>query len=81
MFAVGAVKGRITRLWVPRSGLQVMIVGSLSAGVGYAIGHIVTTSPAERLGSAARSREVAGKPCEIYARHRRRRMAVPRLFR
>jgi hypothetical protein len=26
-----------------RSGVQVMIVGSISAGVGYAIGHLVTT--------------------------------------
>lgn len=42
LFAVGVAKGRITRLSLFRSGLQVMIVGSVSAGVGYAIGHLVT---------------------------------------
>ena len=35
-------KGPVTRLSLLRSGLQVMIVGSLSAGVGFAIGHLVT---------------------------------------
>jgi VIT1/CCC1 family predicted Fe2+/Mn2+ transporter len=43
LFAVGIAKGRVTRLSLLRSGLQVMLVGSLSAGVGYAIGHVVTT--------------------------------------
>ena len=43
LFAVGVAKGRVTRLSLRRSGLQVMIVGSVSAGVGYAIGHLVTT--------------------------------------
>ena len=43
LFAVGVAKGRITRLSLVRSGLQVMIVGSVSAGVGYAIGHLVST--------------------------------------
>jgi hypothetical protein len=33
----------VTRLSLLRSGLQVMIVGSISAGVGFAIGHLVTT--------------------------------------
>ncbi len=42
LFAVGVAKGRITRLSLVRSGLQVMIVGSVSAGVGFAIGHLVT---------------------------------------
>ena len=42
LFVVGVAKGRITRLSLLRSGLQVMIVGSVSAGVGYAIGHLVT---------------------------------------
>ena len=42
LFAVGVAKGRVTRLSLLRSGLQVMIVGSISAGVGYAIGHLVT---------------------------------------
>jgi hypothetical protein len=36
-------KGRITRLSLLRAGVQVMIVGSISAGVGFAIGHLVTT--------------------------------------
>jgi len=43
LFSVGVAKGRVTRLSLLRSGLQVMIVGSMSAGVGYAIGHLVTT--------------------------------------
>jgi vacuolar iron transporter family protein len=43
LFAIGVAKGRITRLSLLRSGLQVAIVGSVSAGVGYAIGHLVTT--------------------------------------
>jgi vacuolar iron transporter family protein len=43
LFAVGVAKGRVTRLSLPRSGLQVVLVGTVSAGVGYAIGHLVTT--------------------------------------
>jgi vacuolar iron transporter family protein len=43
LFAVGVAKGRVTRLSLLRSGVQVVIVGSVSAGVGYAIGHLVTT--------------------------------------
>jgi len=43
LFVVGVAKGRITRLSLLRSGLQVMVVGSVSAAVGYAIGHLVTT--------------------------------------
>jgi VIT1/CCC1 family predicted Fe2+/Mn2+ transporter len=42
LFAVGLAKGRVTRLSLLRSGLQVMIIGSVSAGLGYAIGHVVT---------------------------------------
>jgi VIT family. len=42
LFTVGAAKGRVTRLLLRRSGVQVMIVGSVSAGVGFAIGHLVT---------------------------------------
>ena len=42
LFFIGAAKGRITRLSLLRSGLQVAIVGSISAGVGFAIGHLVT---------------------------------------
>jgi VIT1/CCC1 family predicted Fe2+/Mn2+ transporter len=43
LFAVGLAKGRVTHLSLLRSGVQVMIVGSVSACVGYAIGHLVTT--------------------------------------
>jgi VIT1/CCC1 family predicted Fe2+/Mn2+ transporter len=42
LFAVGVAKGRITRLSLVRSGVQVAIVGSISAGIGYLIGHVVT---------------------------------------
>ena len=42
LFVVGVAKGRVTRISLRRSGLQVMVVGSVSAGVGYAIGHVVT---------------------------------------
>ena len=40
--AVGVAKGRVTRLSLVRSAIEVAIVGSVSAGVGYAIGHVVT---------------------------------------
>ncbi len=42
LFAVGAAKGRITRGSLLRSGLKVLIIGSISAGVGFGIGHLVT---------------------------------------
>jgi VIT1/CCC1 family predicted Fe2+/Mn2+ transporter len=42
LFAVGVAKGRVTRLSLARSGIQVAVVGSISAGVGYLIGHLVT---------------------------------------
>ncbi|HVS84002.1 MAG TPA: VIT1/CCC1 transporter family protein [Gaiellaceae bacterium] len=38
LFALGVVKGRVARLALLRSGLQVLVVGALSAGVGYLIG-------------------------------------------
>ena len=38
LFAVGVAKGRVTHLSLLRSGVQVMIIGSISAGVGFAIG-------------------------------------------
>ena len=38
LFALGVLKGRVARLAVVRSGLQVLVVGALSAGVGYLIG-------------------------------------------
>src|SRR5579862_1130080 len=43
LLSVGVAKGRVTRLSLLRSGIQVMIVGAVSAGVGFAIGHLVTT--------------------------------------
>ena len=42
LFAVGAAKGRVTRASLLRSGIKVLIIGSISAGVGFAIGHLVT---------------------------------------
>jgi vacuolar iron transporter family protein len=41
LFALGVVKGRIARQAWLRSGLQVLLIGSLSATVGFAIGHAV----------------------------------------
>lgn len=38
LFALGVLKGRVTRLALVRSGLQVLVVGALSAGIGYLIG-------------------------------------------
>lgn len=43
LFSVGLAKGRVTRRSLLCSGLPVMIIGSVSAGVGFAIGHLVTT--------------------------------------
>jgi VIT1/CCC1 family predicted Fe2+/Mn2+ transporter len=43
LFLIGVAKGKVTRLSLRRSGLQVMIIGSISAGVGYAIGRLVST--------------------------------------
>jgi VIT1/CCC1 family predicted Fe2+/Mn2+ transporter len=43
LFSVGVAKGRVTRLSLLRSGIQVMIIGSVSAAVGFAIGHAVTS--------------------------------------
>ena len=38
LFALGVLKGRVARLALARSGLQVLVVGALSAGIGYLIG-------------------------------------------
>jgi vacuolar iron transporter family protein len=43
LFSVGVAKGRVTRLSLRRSGLQVMVVGSVSAALGYLIGHVVSS--------------------------------------
>lgn len=42
LFALGVGKGRIARQAWWRAGLQVLLIGSASAAVGFAVGHIVT---------------------------------------
>ncbi len=42
LFLLGVAKGVVTRLSLLRSGLQVLIIGSASAGVGFAIGRLVS---------------------------------------
>lgn len=42
LFALGVAKGRIARQSWRRAGLQVMLIGSVSAAVGFVIGHLVT---------------------------------------
>lgn len=43
LFALGVAKGKVARQQLLRAGLQVMTIGALSAGVGFAIGHAVTS--------------------------------------
>ena len=43
LFTLGVVKGRIARMAIVRSGAQVAVIGSVSAAVGYLIGHLVTS--------------------------------------
>ena len=40
---LGIAKGRIARMSLMRSGAQVAVIGSVSAAIGYAIGHVVTS--------------------------------------
>jgi VIT1/CCC1 family predicted Fe2+/Mn2+ transporter len=40
LFALGYIKGRVARLSLLRSGLEVLVVGGLSAGIGYVIGSV-----------------------------------------
>lgn len=42
LFGLGIAKGRIARQAWHRAGIQVMLIGSASAAIGFAIGHIVT---------------------------------------
>ena len=42
LFALGVAKGRVARQAWARSGVQVMLIGSASAAIGFAIGHVVT---------------------------------------
>jgi hypothetical protein len=38
LFVLGLAKGKVARLTLVRSGLQVLVIGGASAGVGYLIG-------------------------------------------
>jgi len=42
LFGLGVLKGRVGRQRVGHSGVQVMLIGGLSAAVGFGIGHLVT---------------------------------------
>lgn len=42
LFALGVAKGRVARQAWQRAGLQVTLIGSASAAVGFLIGHLVT---------------------------------------
>ena len=41
LFALGVMKGRVARLALLRSGVQVLLIGSASAGIGYLIGAVI----------------------------------------
>jgi VIT1/CCC1 family predicted Fe2+/Mn2+ transporter len=43
LFALGVVKGRVARMSLVRSGLQVLLIGGGSAAIGWAIGTLVPT--------------------------------------
>ena len=43
LFGLGVLKGRVARLALMRSGLQVLIIGGLSAAIGYVIGTVGPT--------------------------------------
>ena len=40
LFVLGIVKGRVARLALLRSGIEVLPVGGVAAGIGYLIGSI-----------------------------------------
>jgi VIT1/CCC1 family predicted Fe2+/Mn2+ transporter len=42
LFVLGVIKGTVARQNRPRAGLQVLVIGSISAAVGFGIGHLVT---------------------------------------
>ena len=42
LFCLGVAKGTVARQARGRAGLQVLVIGSISAAVGYGIGHLVT---------------------------------------
>jgi VIT1/CCC1 family predicted Fe2+/Mn2+ transporter len=43
LFALGITKGAVARQHRGKSGVQVLMIGGLSAGIGYGIGHLVTS--------------------------------------
>ena len=42
LFILGVAKGRIERLSLLSAGIKVAVIGTISAAIGYAVGHIVT---------------------------------------
>ena len=42
LFALGVAKGRVARLSLLGAGLKVAAIGTISAAIGYAVGHVVT---------------------------------------
>jgi len=42
LFALGVGKGKVARQNLTKSGIQVLLIGGLSAAIGYGIGHLVT---------------------------------------
>jgi VIT1/CCC1 family predicted Fe2+/Mn2+ transporter len=42
LFVLGLIKGSVARQRLFRAGLQVLLIGGLSAGVGWVIGHVVS---------------------------------------
>ena len=42
LFVLGVAKGKVARMALVRSGMQVLVIGSISAAIGFAVGHIVT---------------------------------------
>lgn len=42
LFSLGVAKGRIARLSILGAGVKVAVIGTISAAIGYAVGHLVT---------------------------------------
>ena len=78
LFAVGVAKGKVTRLSLLRSGLQVMIVGSISAGVGFAIGDLVTTLLDRNRANPAQAKPSVARQSRLGRKGAVRRLADPR---
>ena len=43
LFVLGVAKGRVARLSLLRAGIKVAVIGTVSAAIGFAVGHIVTS--------------------------------------